>query len=71
MPVESEPAVAEIHFHKIRLTVKGKSTRVYIFLSISSFHLLNLQNSKRNKCPSTPLLIAVSYFQTKKGILPL
>ena len=28
MPVESEPAVAEIHFHKIRLTVKGKSTRV-------------------------------------------
>ena len=28
MPIESEPAVAEIHFHKIRLTVKGESTRV-------------------------------------------
>ena len=26
--MESWPAVAEIHFHKIRLTVKGESTRV-------------------------------------------
>ena len=29
VPVESKPAVEEIHFHKILLTVKGKSTRVF------------------------------------------
>ena len=45
MPVESEPAVAEIHFHKIRLTVKGKSTRVLDYLkkkiTLMAFAIIN------------------------------
>ena len=35
MPVESEPAVAEIHFHRIPKIIIGKSTRM-ISIDISS-----------------------------------
>ena len=39
MPVESEPAVAEIHFHKVRLTIKGKSTRMFSFHTLGAYRI--------------------------------